>query len=99
MDFIFTCVERINSKPYFESTFDSDNLAIAAQYVNRSILQLQMRTFYRSYCIVCILIFRIEVIQIDDLRPYVIRVSYIRNNHQSLVTWGMMRKKNILVRE
>ena len=84
MDFIFTCVERINSKPYFESTFDSDNLAIAAQYVNRSILQLQMRTFYRSYCIVCILI---------------IRVSYIRNNHQSLVTWGMMRKKNILVRE
>jgi len=97
MDFIFTCVERINSKPYFESTFDSDNLAIAAQYVNRSILQLQMRTFYRSYCIVCI--FRIEVIQIDDLRPYVIRVSYIRNNHQSLVTWGMMRKKNILVRE
>ena len=49
MDFIFTCVERINSKPYFESTFDSDNLAIAAQYVNRSILQLQMRKTMLKY--------------------------------------------------
>ena len=49
MDFIFTCVERINSKPYFESTFDSDNLAIAAQYVNRSILNLQMRETILEY--------------------------------------------------